>query len=223
MAILDSNALTTINRLEKEFTIDTSDNQETDFVKELIMEASLEFKNKTGRSFFYTSDTTERVPGSGNKRLQVWDHIPIDSIDNIKFQESVDSDRTIDSGHYYVEDADKGWITQDHGSWIDTESFAWDINPRRKGERIGLYKVTYSGGYKNRYQEENDASVDEVTLPQDIERAIIGRVTQRFIQAGKDPSVKRERVLGASVTYEFASEQGPDFFDQVVNRYRRWI
>ena len=86
------------------------------------------------------------------------------------------------------------------------------------------YKITYTAGYIT--QPQDDAAVGTRSLPYDLEDACIQYCAQRYRTKGRDKSIKQEKLLSASVTYENSSGDGSDIpatIRAMIDHYKRVV
>lgn len=213
MALPDS-ALTTLSRVKDELNI--SGSGEDTKIERMIQEASSKFRSLTNRQFHNVTGHTEKVEGTGSRVLLVGEHLPIDTINSIKFDEG-DSTRTIDSSNYEIQNASQGKIRKRNGFWIDTEVTVQSIKRRGTGEKLPLYIVDYDGGYTT----PNQSGTRD--LPHEIERAVIQKAVQLYREQGKNPNIIQERALSVGITY--GSPEGTNNqsrFEKIASRYRHF-
>lgn len=206
---LSAAALTTVARMEAELSISGA----SATLEPLIEEASAELQAACGRNFYSASGVEEKVRGYGGAFMSVRDHLPLTSITSIVFDDG-DTQTTIDSDDYEIEDAASGLIRHKGAGWQWTALEGGDITrDPRPGTEERLYVITYVGGYVTPEQGGTR------TLPYDIERAVIDMVKALYWARGRDPGVRSKGVSRASVQYGMALSEIPNVA-RVLERYR---
>lgn len=229
MTELSTKALTTLSRVADELEITPGADARSDrIIRALIEEASEEFALATGRQFFNKSDHVEYAKGYGSPILMVRDHLPIESITEIVFDNG-STTVEVDDSDYMIENAGAGMIRR-VGSVTGKWTFTGHTNIGTRmnqipGSERPLYKVTYSGGYVGPQQAHLDDTLTR-DLPRDIERAIISKVVQQYRRQGRDTDVVSESVGNASIRYD-SSTGGRDvsptekMWMKTVSRHKR--
>jgi hypothetical protein len=190
MALAD-NALTTLATVKTELSITGSSDDA--YLERLIDAASAFIASYCRREFHSQSSIAEKVAGHGGKFLTVA-VTPITTLTSISYDGSA-----VGSDNYEIHDADAGLIYA-LGAWVWTADHLQSIGQEALGRRERkLYTVTYDGGYVTPEQG------GSVTLPKDLEDACISLVVMRYRQKGRDPAVKTERLMEASIGYAATS------------------
>lgn len=220
MTTLADNALTTLDVIASEIDAFTEGESDDDRVTRYINIASDAFEQHTRRKWYHKEDHEERLAGYGTNRLTVIDHLPIESVASIVYDDG-DTQDTIDADDYEVEDGDLGWIRHIGGVWDSTAVQFLDITTeRRAGSEAKLWRVTYTGGYVTQKQVDDDPSMER-TLPYDVEQAIVEYVKMLWSTKGRDPTVASMKLGDGSVSYANVGGQPvPAYYASVVNRYR---
>lgn len=201
MVQLNENALTTLSRVALELDITPGEDADTDtLLKHYINAISDEFQQATGRQFYNKQGHEETAKGYSSDILMVKDHVPIDTITKIEYDDG-ETTIEIDAEHYEIEDADAGMIRRISGLWKYTGRT--EIGARENslhGTERGLYKVTYDGGFVTPQQAFDDNTLTR-DLPSSIEQAVVTRVVQQYRKKGRDLDVISESLGDATVRY----------------------
>lgn len=201
MADLNEKDLTTLQHVADELGITVGDDDTTDrLLKRYIKQASQRFAKATGRQFYNKSDHEERVRGFDDPIIHVKDHLPIEEVTKIEYDDG-QTKVEIPESHWIVQDKGQGAIRRVAGTWtFSGETYIGSREYPMVGTEKPLIVVTYSGGYVSPQQAEDDGSLER-DLPYDIEDAVIGQVVQRYRQKDLDPTVSSETIGDASVSY----------------------
>lgn len=195
-----------------------------DFLDRQIARASFMFTKLARREFHRVDGHTEDISSKGGNYLYVEDRPPILTINSIKLrQPSSGTFDTVDAGDYRIEDAESGKIVHlsEHG-WVNTGPAAWTMsgwrNSRQTGER--LYRIDYDGGYVTPKQD-TDGTFTGVTLPPDIEEAIIDFCAMALTQKGHDQTIESKKLGDGSVKWrDMGGQRVPVSFANAVQRHR---
>lgn len=185
-------------------------NLSVDEADELVEEASQAFCKIAEREFAYVEEHTELVKGFGRVHL-VLTRTPVLSVDSVTYQGSV-----IDPGSYFVSDSELGLLTKTSGYWpwtAPTTKFIQDT--RRAGQERALISVVYSSGYVTRGQATGGLPM---TLPREIERAVLDYAVTLYRGGGRDRSVASRTVPRGSVA--FRDDGYPAGFKELAESYR---
>lgn len=191
--MLNDNALTTLDNVKTELGLTTTGSD--DYLERQINTYSDFFERRTEKKW-YRSEVTESAQSFGDTRLQVSEHLPIQSVSEVKIYDDV-----VSGSNYEVEDADVGWIRYDDGTFESTV-----VQKRRVEHYDHTYEykaqVSYDGGYITPYQATTGTySGSQVTLPLDIEQAVIQTVTNKYRLQGSANNIQSEQLGDASVDY----------------------
>jgi hypothetical protein len=218
---LDKTALTTLSTVKEELG---SPSGQDSTLERYIRQASDLFRQLTGRQWYDIDGYQERVAGYQGKRLAVYDHLPVESVNKIEIQVDGAFDE-VDPTAYEIEDAESGFIRRiDGGSWELTESFIQNIEPQFTGENLKLYRVDYDGGYVT--PEDADQNNKTRDLPYDIEDAVIDLVVDKFRKKGQSGNVSSESIMSVSIDYDTTTDMEDVIngttpaFSRTVKQYR---
>jgi hypothetical protein len=188
---------------------------DTDLLDRAINEATDLFAKLVGRDVHWRAGHTEKVAGDGSFRLEVFEALPIDTVNSITHDNGVTS-QGVDSATYRIESAEDGFIERigRYKRWIGTDG-------------RNFYTVDYDGGWVTPQQASVDGTLTR-DLPYDIERAAIEFVVMRVANDGADPTVKRVGVDQGSISYVTVNGRKVDvpqsFADAAENyRHLRWF
>lgn len=219
---LNDNALTTLSNVEREldgYTKGSSDSED-DRIAGYINAGSRMLQEICGRNFYKATNHVERVAGHGDKQLLVHDHVPIDTVNSITYDDG-DTTDTIDADDYHVINADEGQIRKINGVWQDTRLTDTIITSHAvAGTAQDIIKVDYDGGFVTQKQVD-DGTFPDKTLPSDIEDAIDQYVVMRDAQQGSDQTVDSLSLGEGSVdfiTYNGQRVAVPSTFKRIIAR-----
>lgn len=180
---LNDNALTTLNRVEKQVDGFTQGGGDDDEMIMLINALSQKLETECRRKFHRASEYKERVGSDGGEVLIVNDHIPLVSIQEIKYEPDSNTSQVVDSSDYEIREDDEevGFIWRKNGAWKSTYRRGQAIEGFQvAGSMQPDYIVTYTGGWITPKQE-NDG-LGTMNLPSDIEHAVISSVDMVWSQ-----------------------------------------
>lgn len=220
---LSIKALTKLTTVNRRLGLQTGEDVDRDMIlEELIEEVSADFVAACGRQCFSKSGHLERVKGYGDHLLFLVDHVPLQSIDSIVYDDGT-TQTTVESAYYEIEDATKGIIRRIGGTWPYTGNY--HIGPRinrRYGSEQALIKVTYDGGWVTPQQAHLEDT--ERTLPRDIEAAVITKVVHDFRNRDRDQSVVLKKLGNATIQWANANagEMNPmeQKWRKIIARYK---
>ncbi len=211
------NALTTLGVVKSELGIAASDTTEDSFLRRQIVAASDATESYLDRKIFYEAGIVEKVAGFGSFHLKV-SRTPLLVITSI-----TDDGETVDLTNVEIDNAGAGLIRRPEG-WRWTRGVKAGItNQPYPGSEEKLFTVTYTGGWVTPHQETEVTPADlERTLPHDIEDAVIELITLRRSRRGRDPTIKAEKLLSWSATYDISLNQHgiPPAVAFKLDRYR---
>ncbi len=211
---LATNALTMITTVEDELNISTG--TQDALLTRYINSASTTIETFCNRKFYYEVDIEEYIKGYGDPRLKV-NRPPLTAIDSITYDGS-----TVDSSSYEIEGSgDTGFIRHETSTWLWTLNTSTYIVPSPiVGTERPNYLVTYTGGYITPQQDNDDGALTR-NLPYDLEDACIQLVSYRYRAKGRDPTIKSEKLLSASITYQDVGTTAlPDSVQDLLTPYR---
>jgi len=222
MTDLNDNALTTLANVKEELGLTTTGSD--DYLKKQINFYSDLFEEYTEKKWYKKSGHVENIQSFGDKRLQVSDHLPIESISEIKFYD----EDPVPASDYEIEDADIGWIRFKNGTFDSTV-----VQKRRVDFYEHTYeykaKVTYTGGYVTPYQATTGSySGSAVTLPSNIQQGIIQTISNKFRMKGSPSNITGESLGEASVDFHSPSDMNKvggmsvsDGLAFAINKYKK--
>jgi len=219
---LESNALTTLDKVNGELGFTTGSDTDRDArIEDYINEVSDLIERGASRRFYWVTGYTERAVSTGINTIRVTDHLPIDTINSITFDDG-DTSSTVDSDLYEVagdEQKDLGIIRRvGAATWQDTRVTEIEVQAHRvPGSAEPLYEVDYDGGYVTREQADNDPSLTR-SLPYDLERAAIDYAIMQQSNKGGDKSVQKISMDDGSITF-FKGMRVPRSVPRAIHRY----
>jgi hypothetical protein len=190
---LAANALTTVQAVKTELAI-TGASEDT-YVETLINRASDAVERFCNRVFYKAAAIVEKVEGYGGMSIKVA-RAPILAVTSITYDGA-----TLDGTTYEVDDVGAGIIRFIHqGPYWTAAQLPNAAHDPLPGTERKLYQVTYDAGYVTPAQVEATPALTR-TLPYDVEEACILACVDRYKRRGRDPSVKSESLMSASVDY----------------------
>ena len=214
---LATNAYTTLATVQDELGLSSTTSTEDARLERYINEASDMLESLTNRAFYWRSSHTEYVAAFGGRRLQVYEALPIDTLNSITLDDGVTT-TTVDADDYRIEPgrAEEGFIERITGLWESTQSMTEFIEVEPSGFAYPHYAVDYDGGYITPKQD--DDGVGTRDLPYDLEAAVIAYVSMRWHGQGLDTSVAKKKIGPVSVTYREGARI-PEQMDNVAAHY----
>lgn len=209
---LNANALTTLATVKDELGI--SGAGDDTFLERAINVASDRIVKFCDREFHYEASIEETSAGYGSPLLLV-KKTPLLSIASVEY-----NDTAYDSAEYFIEDEGMGSIRRDGGVWTWTGLYRnWIVPHPVPGNERKRFTITYEGGYVTPQQKLDTPTLTR-TLPDDLEDACVQLVAYRYRAKGRDPTIKSEKLLSASVSYHDNSKTSmPDSVQDILEPY----
>jgi len=217
---LADNALTDLDAIAGELPGYTkgATTADDDRITRYINAASDLFEDWTGRSWHYVSGYTERARAYGTAELIVEDHLPIDTVNSVTWDNGDFTD-TVDADDYEVVKPESGEVRKINGIWPSTALHqAGTVQKTQPGSEQPLYVVDYDGGYVTP-KDATDTGMDR-TLPWHIEQAVIAFVVMRESMRGQNPAVSSISMDDGSI--DFVAVRGrrvPTQFASAADQY----
>lgn len=209
---LNSNALTTIERVKQMMGIDLDDYDDNrdSIIANMINSVSSWFESKTGRKF-NISTYKERYLGENSQELCLRQY-PIVSV--ISITDLTDGTVIVPSAYSVTEDGNIGVVWKDDG-W-DMRSFQYGLANDPRFSRRYL-RVEYIAGYVL----PKDATTDNPqTLPSDIESLIWEMVQQQY-KLMQDGASNLASFSIADVSWTWDKNLKQTWLDTIAT-YKRW-
>lgn len=191
-------ALTTLAQAKTELGVTVSTHDAViERLVDTVSSAAAEFCERT---LHYETGITEKVAGYGGQLLYV-SRTPIVSIASIELLPSSLSvsgtGTTYAATSYTVRNANAGIIFRLDG-WQWTANYAERLTsaPLRPGSEDTRFLVTYAGGYVTR------AQVGTVTLPPDIEQAVLWGIANLWRHRGREIHAQVETEDAATIEWK---------------------
>ena len=177
---LASNALTTLDAVKGELSIEPSDSSDDVLLERYINVASNAAEEHCGRRFVFTVVVAENVRGFGTQRINIL-RAPIVSVSEIRWTFPGLDPTLVDPNDFEIDgDGEAGLIYRAGGwPWAVSGIGAITNQPLPGTERYNI-EVDYSGGFVTPQQEIDTAGGPSPltrNLPFDLEDAIIQMVT----------------------------------------------
>lgn len=189
---LPDSALTTLALAREELGI--TDTSEDARLARLIRRAS-DVIGRLRRHGIYRQTITEKLKGYGGDTL-VLALRPLVSVDGL-----VIDGTTEDHTEVEILDANAGVIRLSTG-WPWTARRSPGVaQDRMGGTEEAVIAVTYTGGWATPQQVEDDATIDEPHLPDQIADGALDTVVSLYRRAGRDPLIASEAIASASASY----------------------
>lgn len=215
---LNTNALTTVATIEGDLGI-----SDPGTFERLINVVSAFVASYCDREFHFQSGKVENLIGTGGQYLHTALR-PIVELTSISFDGDAltvtvppDSDDDAE-----VHNASAGIIYIKSGANHSGQRSGGILSANLPGTERKLYKVTFDGGYVTPPQG------GTITLPSDLEDAVVMMVAWRHRNAGRDLGIQSEKVLSETqsrfalnVEGEILKTQVPMAY-QILQKYRSW-
>jgi len=152
----------------------------------------------------YGASIVDEVPGFGTRELVV-PCAPVKAITSIELEDAslAGSYSTVPSSSYKISRQDDDTILRYGGVWSWTTLYGGSQYDPMAGQEAALYRVTYAGGYVTPTQATGELVRD---LPVDLEQACLDVAVEIYQSAGRDRSVRSEKLFDGSITYFGSSE-----------------
>lgn len=188
-------------------------------VERYIEAASAEVARYCNRVFQRSDAITESVAGTERTRILL-SRRPLIAITSV----TVD-DAALASSEYKIDSASAGTLFRESGWSWDANASHWITKDPAPGEDDRNIVVVYKAGYVTRAQANPGGTFagQSVTLPLDLEDAVLQIVSSRHGARGRDPNIKAESLLGASVTYGNDVGGMTESIRRTLDRYRSII
>jgi len=214
---LSDAALTDLSTALDELGLTTDGGAQDARLERYIEAASAGVASYCNRTFERDDAITEKVAGNGRPRILL-DRTPLLSITSITIDSS-----TVASDEYEIERALVGSIYKESLWPADASMGHWITKDPIAGSEDQNITVVYSGGYVTRKQNaDGDFSAADVSVPLDLEDAVLQLVTSRWRAKGRDQAIKSQTLLGGAVAYGEGGAFSADVV-RLLSRYRRLV
>jgi len=199
MVALNSNALTTLDNVKSELGITGTDDDA--YLERQINVVSNAIEKFLNRRLGYQAGKIEKVKGYGGSRIRL-SLVPLISVDDVTFINSDGVLATLDVANVEIENEGlEGFLYYRLGwPWTAPRPFGTIARDPLPGHEESSIQVTYDGGYV--LPNDGPAVSPQIDLPSDIEQAAILAVSSAYLRKGEDRTVKSERLMSYSVTYQ---------------------
>lgn len=216
MVALNANALTTLIRVHDD--LGTKSTPEADRrITRAINAASDAAERHCSRVFRREDGIVEDVRGTQ------WHQIALKRRDILSITQITQNGAVIDPTNYRILSAGAGLVFNENGWLRETGKSHWiTYDPIPGTERFNL-EVTYNGGFVTQLQSDTKGGPFvglPVTLPQDLEDAIVQWAVNREQLRGLAQGIKSASTLGESVTYGEGAFGMPEPTRIVLDRYQ---
>lgn len=210
---LAASALTTLATVLDELGLTPDAGKQDARLERYITAVSSRVESYCNRSFFKETAKAEQVGGFGSFYLTVSKR-PLLAITSITFDGS-----TINSDDYEIDGDGSAGLIRGDGGFVWTAGQIQNITTTPiPGSEKKLFTVTYDGGYQTPTQGA------PITLPGDLEDAVVEMVTARWLGKARDRTVKSEKILKWGATYADNTDADsggiPASIVQVLKQYR---
>ena len=214
---LSPKALTTLEAAKAALCV-TTDAQD-DAIEALIEAQSVRLAGLIGRELHYAV-RTERVAGYGTPRLSLG-VAPLRAIDTIAYSDG-GFELEQSAYTYWIESSARAQVRRTLGHWTHTGLVSRGSFDPQGGQEALLWRVVYTAGWVTPAQATLALPRD---LPEDLERATLTLITQRWSQGKAGQTVKSRSLIESSVTYADQTPGAgalPDEVRDVIRAYS-WL
>lgn len=199
---LNANALTTLANVKTELGITGS--ADDAYLESQINFVSTAIETFLGRTLGYEAGKVEKVKGYGGTRIRL-SLIPLIEVTDVTIVNATGVTATYEVADMEIEyDGKEGFLFFRSGwPWTAPRPFGTIARDPLPGHEESSIQVTYNGGYV--LPADLPAVDPQIALPIDIERAAILAVSTNYARRSADRSVKTERLMSYSVTYQDSS------------------